>query len=158
AIEFSYHFKIEPVMSEFEPMMATDTPQAHITPPSATDIVVVLLWARLGTPLPDDPRFKTGDDKRRPTGTEWEFLDALQAFRDKGTPDLLVYRKSEPIHAALDDEQQVLEQLQQKRELEQFLKNWFREADGSWKAWFHPFNREDELENLLETHLRKLIE
>ena len=157
SLEFSYHFKIEAVMSEFEPMTATDTPQAHIMPPSATDIVIVLLWARLGTPLPDDPRFKT-DDKRRPTGTEWEFLDALRSFHDKGTPDLLVYRKDEPPHCALDDEQQVLEQLHQKKELEQFLRNWFREADGSWKAWFHSFDREDELENLLETHLRKLIE
>src|SRR5215470_4874090 len=73
ALQYAYHFQIEPVMSELEPMVATQTPQASITPPSDTDIVVTLLWSRIGTQLPEDPRFTIADLGRRPTGTEWEF-------------------------------------------------------------------------------------
>ena len=158
ALEFAYHFRIEPVMSELEPIMATQTPQASITPPSDTDIVIVLVWARLGTPLPEDPRFEINSAQRQPTGTEWEFYDAFRAHQAKGQPDLLVYRKTERVTADLDDEQQVLDRLGQKRELERFLDQWFRSPDGTWKAWFHSFEKEEELEHLLEIHLRKLIE
>jgi hypothetical protein len=157
AMEYAYHFRIEAVMSELEPMVATQTPQASITPPSETDIVVTLLWSRLGTPLPEDPRFAI-DEIRHPTGTEWEFYDALRGHQKKGHPDLLVYRKIERATTYLDDEQQVLEGLRQKKELEKFLDRWFRGGDGSWKAWFHSFEKEDELEHLLDTHLRKLID
>ena len=157
AMEYAYHFRIESVMSELEPMVATQTPQASVTPPSETDIVVTLLWSRLGTPLPEDPRFAI-DQTRRPTGTEWEFYDAFRGHQEKGQPDLLVYRKIERATTYLDDEQQVLEGLRQKKELEKFLDRWFRGGDGSWKAWFHSFEKEDELEHLLDTHLRKLID
>jgi tetratricopeptide (TPR) repeat protein len=157
AMEYAYHFRIESVMSELEPMVATQTPQASVTPPSETDIVVTLLWSRLGTPLPADPRFAI-DETRRPTGTEWEFYDAFRGHQEKGHPDLLVYRKIERATTYLDDEQQVLEGLRQKKELEKFLDRWFRGGDGSWKAWFHSFEKEDELEHLLDTHLRKLID
>src|SRR5207245_4259863 len=126
------------------PIMATQTPQASITPPSDTDIVVVLVWARLGTPLPEDPRFEISSAQRQPTGTEWEFYDAFRAHQAKGQPDLLVYRKTERVTADLDDEQQVLERLGQKRELERFLDQWFRSPDGTWKAWFHSFEKEEE--------------
>jgi len=41
------------------PMLATLTPQAAIAAglpkPSACDIVVVVIWSRMGTPLPSDP-------------------------------------------------------------------------------------------------------
>src|SRR5215510_89409 len=158
ALEYAYHFKIEPLMSELEPMVATQTPQASITPPSNADIVVTLLWARLGTALPDDPQFTIDEVGRRPTGTEWEFFDALRANQSRGSPDLLVYRKTEKVTTELDDETSVLENLRQKKELERFLEHWFRGADGSWKAWFHKFEKEDELEYLLDTHLRKLID
>jgi tetratricopeptide (TPR) repeat protein len=157
ALEFAYHFQIESVMSELEPAVATDTPQASITRPSETDIVVVLLWSRIGTRLPDDPRFKTDDPTARPTGTEWEFYNAFRSHQAKGEPDILVYRKTERVQTVLDDEAHVMEALRQKRELEQFLDQWFRNADRSWKAWFHSFGEELELEHLLDTHLRKLI-
>src|SRR5262245_8712365 len=85
AAEHCYRFRIEPVMSELEPIVATHTPQASITPPSEADIVVTLLWSRLGTPLPDDPRFAINETSR-PTGTEWEFVDAFRAHQARGQP------------------------------------------------------------------------
>jgi hypothetical protein len=158
AVEYAYHFQIEPVMSELEPMVATQTPQASITPPSETDIVVVLLWARLGTRLPRDGRFTIEGMDQPPTGTEWEFYDALRAHQSKGLPELLVYHKTQRPMTDLTDVDSALQEIQQKKDLEQFLVRWFRNADGSWKAWMNGFEREEELEHLLDTHLRKLIQ
>ena len=158
AVEYAYHFQIEPVMSELEPMVATQTPQASITPPSETDIVVVLLWARLGTRLPRDGRFTIEGMDQPPTGTEWEFYDALRAHQSKGLPELLVYHKTQRPMTDLTDVESALQEIQQKKDLEQFLVRWFRNADGSWKAWMNGFEREEELEHLLDTHLRKLIQ
>jgi hypothetical protein len=46
--EFSYHFRVRPILWEREPLIATEHFQTSITPPHQTDIVVVILWSRLG--------------------------------------------------------------------------------------------------------------
>src|ERR1700737_306769 len=79
-------------------MLASGHFQDVIEPPSKFDIVILILWSRLGTPLPSKTRKREyrGIDGRTPvTGTEWEFEDALMAARDKGTPDILVFRKED---------------------------------------------------------------
>ena len=50
--------------------------------PSECDIVVVVLWSRLGKP------FEIGG-RRWASGTEWEYEDAANA---PSKPDILVYR------------------------------------------------------------------
>src|SRR3954465_5906153 len=66
------------------PMLANLTPQEAITrglpKPSECDFVVVILWARLGTPLPEQCRKANGE--RYLSGTEWEFENALKAADD----------------------------------------------------------------------------
>ena len=52
--EFSHHLRLETVMWEHEPLLASHHFQERITPPHETDIVVVILWSRLGLPLPHD--------------------------------------------------------------------------------------------------------
>lgn len=69
-------------------MEALMTPQEAIArglpKPSECDIVVVILWSRIGTRLP--PEYTKADGSRYVSGTEWEFLDALDAARRAGTP------------------------------------------------------------------------
>jgi hypothetical protein len=50
--EFSGRVKLEPIFWEHEPLLATDTFQKQIVRPSETDILVSILWSRLGTRLP----------------------------------------------------------------------------------------------------------
>ena len=45
-------FRIEPYLWEYEAMVASGHFQDSIEPPSAFDIVVLIVWSRLGTPLP----------------------------------------------------------------------------------------------------------
>ena len=79
-------------------MVASGHFQDSIEPPSAFDIVVLIVWSRLGTPLPERTKVREyrGMDGRAPvTGTEWEYEEALKAAQETGTPDLLVYRSRE---------------------------------------------------------------
>src|SRR5438067_496645 len=63
------------------PMLATLTPQEAIAQglpkPSECDIVIVIFWSRMGTPLPG--QYTKPDGSRYRSGTEWEFENAVQA-------------------------------------------------------------------------------
>ncbi len=153
--EFAGSAALEAVLWEHEPMRATDHFQQQIIAPSETDIVVCILWSRLGTRLPEG--FRRADGSTYASGTEWEFEDAAAAYRATGTPDLLVYRKTAKATADLDDESKLLKSLEQKKALDGFIERWFGSADDSFMAAFHVFKSLDEFEGMLETHLRKLI-
>ena len=148
---------LEPVLWEHEPLVATATFQAQIVKPSETDVVISILWSRLGTKLPE--QFKRADGSRYDSGTEYEFEEAIEGFRRNGTPDLLVYRKTAPPSVRLDDEQDLMERLGQKKKLDQFIDKWFHDkAEGTLVAAFHPFESPSDFEILIENHLRRLID
>jgi conflict system STAND superfamily ATPase len=150
--QFAYYGHIDKVLSEEKPLPATETPQKNIPAPSDTDIVVVLLWSRLGTPILDEQyRERPGDPPM--TGTEWEFYDAARSYQTTGRPFLLVYRKMAKVLVDLDDEAELERRQEQKRMLEQFERRWFRGTEGAWKGYYHPFATTAELETLLEQHL-----
>jgi len=147
---------IEPVFWEHEPLRASASFQEQIPYPAECDLVLMILWSRLGTRLP--AHLSRPDGSRYASGTEFEFENALEAYRAKGAPDLLVYRKTAQPVTPLDSEQKVLERLHQKKALDAFLEHWFMAEDGSLTAAFHTFEGLDDFEELLETHLRKLLE
>jgi tetratricopeptide (TPR) repeat protein len=154
--EFAGRAVLEPVFWEHEPLLATDTFQTQITKPSDADIMIAILWSRLGTRLPKD--FTRKDGSRYESGTEFEFEDAVEAFRETGKPQLLVYRKTAKASVQLDDEAALMERIEQKRKLDKFIANWFHHTDdGSLKAAFHPFESPSEFEQVLERHLRKMV-
>jgi len=158
--EFAYHFHVEAVLWEREPLVAAyhfQSPE-NIPEPHGTDIVVVILWSRLGVPLPAD-KFRGAISGRPVTGTEWEFEDALAGARGRGVPELLLYRKTAPITAELDDEALVKERLAQRALVQDFISRWFRSADGeSLSAASHSFGATAEFEEKLYDHLHALLE
>jgi hypothetical protein len=155
AAEFAPSVRLEGIFWEHEPLLATDTFQTQIMRPSEADVVLCILWSRLGTRLP--PQFTRPDGSRYDSGTEFEFEDAAAAHRERGRPDLLVYRKtSEPL-VSLRDEEALLARLTQKRLLDGFIQTWFHSDEGSLTAAFHPFDSSSEFEAVVEAHLRKLI-
>jgi hypothetical protein len=101
------------------PMFATVTPQESVNrgmpKPSACDVVVVVLWGRIGTPLPDDIRKTDGTPYL--SGTEWEYEDAANA---DPKPEVLVYRRT-PSPSLHPDTPEFAEQLEQYRRVEQFF-------------------------------------
>ncbi len=153
--EFSAFMELEPILWEHEPLRATSHFQDQIAAPSMADIVICILWSRLGTRLP--AHFHRADGSLYDSGTEWEFEDALAAYKERGTPDLIVYRKSAEPHASMSDEEALLQKLGQKRALDTFIDRWFGNPHESFKAAFHQFPSPDAFEELLENHLRRLI-
>ena len=154
--EFADRVELRPIFWEHEPLLASGTFQEQIVRPSQADIVVCILWSRLGTRLPG--QFRREDGTRYASGTEFEFEDALAGFRARGTPDLLVYRKTAEPMVSLLDSGLLMEKLEQRRALDAFVEHWFHDAaDGSLRAAFHPFDGPGRFESLLERHLRALV-
>ena len=155
--EYIGRLVLEPVLWENEPLVATSTFQHQIVKPSDTDVVIAILWSRLGTRLPKE--FTRSDGSRYESGTEYEFEEAIEGFRKSGRPDLLVYRKTAPPSVRLDDEKELMERLGQKKKLDEFVDKWFHDkAEGTLTAAFHAFDSPSDFETLLESHLHKLIE
>jgi hypothetical protein len=130
---------------------AAKTFQDQIPLPSETDLVVCILWKRLGFELPPDYRRPDGT---MPTGTEYEFEDAMQAARTKGTPDVLVYRKAAPV--LLNAEQVELERAQFEA-LKTFWTRWFRTETGHFTAAYQSFETPDHFEHQVEEHIRQWL-
>src|SRR5690349_9244374 len=131
ARDYARFFRIEPYLWEHEPMLASGHFQDAIEPPSECDIVVLVVYSRLGTSLPErsGAREYKGLDGRAPvTGTEWEFEEALAAHRARGAPDLLAYRKIGDPGASLADAARRAEQERQWTALEAF---WRRHFEGA---------------------------
>jgi hypothetical protein len=158
--EFAYHFRVEAVLWEREPLVATHHFQdiENIPPPRSTDVVVVILWSRLGVLLPQE-QFRGAVSGRPVTGTEWEFEDALDAAHKGGVPHLMVYRKVLPVTATLDDDAALERQREQKRLVEAFMQRWFESADAqSFTSAFQSFRTQTEFEDQLYDHLHALLE
>ncbi len=158
--EFVRFFELSAVLWEYEPMLSSGHFQDVIDPPSTTDIVVLILWSRLGTPLPvrTATREYRGRDGQVPvTGTEWEYEEAVAAREQRGTPDLLVYRKFTEGFARFSRAEQLDQIREQWEALQRFWQRNFEEADGRFKAAFNRFVTIDEFESQLEAHLRELL-
>ncbi|SDF06172.1 ATP-binding protein [Rhodospira trueperi] len=157
--EFGRFLEVRPYLWETEPMLAGGHFQDIIEPlPGDSDIVVVILWSRLGSPLParTDKREYHGLDGRVPvTGTEWEVENALQAHAEKGRPDLLVYRNRTEARATGRDGKALRHAAEQLDALEGFWTRHFKDAEtGGFKLGYNSYTSADQFEEKLETHLR----
>jgi len=139
------------------PLAAQLTPQEAINArrpkPSECDVVLVILWARIGTPLP--PECVKADGTRYESGTEWEYCDAMAAAEKFGTPQLLVYRRTEEIRLNPDDAD-FDARVEQRRRVQRFFAT-FRNSDGSLRRSCHDYSTPTAFEALLEHHLREIL-
>jgi WD40 repeat protein/TPR repeat protein len=160
AQDYARFFRIEPYLWEYEAMVASGHFQDSIEPPSAFDIVVLIVWSRLGTPLPERTKVREyrGMDGRAPvTGTEWEYEEALKAAREVGTPDLLVYRSREDARVRTLDSERRRKDIEQLEELDRFWSRHFANQ-GTYLGAYTEFTSGAEFAAAFEKHLRKLIE
>lgn len=135
-------------------MLANETPQASINRalprPGECDFVVVILWARMGTPLPSNIRKLSGEQYI--SGTEWEYEDAVNSPRK---PEVLVYWRTEKRQVTLDDPD-----LDGKRDqlhrVELFLSR-FKNSDGSISGGINTYTTPSEFKKLLRENLEQLV-
>jgi WD40 repeat protein len=160
AQDYSRFFTIDGYRWEHEPMLASGHFQDAVEPPSKFDIVVMILWSRLGTPLPDHTgtRDYRGIDGRAPvTGTEWEYEEALQAARSHGAPDILAFRNVSPAPIDPRDVEARARSIAQLDALDAFWKRHFADR-GIFLAAYDEYRTLEEFARRLEESLRKLIE
>lgn len=138
------------------PLWANVTPQDAISRglprPSECDLVIVILWSRMGTPLPSDYRKSSGDNYL--SGTEWEFEDALASSRTP-KPDILIYRRSEKVKFDADDPE-----LNAKIAQYNLVKDLFdhlRNPDGSLRSGYHDYKDSSHFADIFRSHVKVWI-
>ncbi|HLH92597.1 MAG TPA: tetratricopeptide repeat protein [Xanthobacteraceae bacterium] len=160
AQEFRHYFEFDVIRWEHEPLLASGHFQDALDPPSTTDIVILILWSRLGTPLPERTaaREYRGIDGRAPvTGTEWEYEDALRAARERGAPDLLAFRNTNPAPVDARDPVARARSIAQLEALDAFWQRHFADQ-GVFLAAYDQYATLEEFAARLEESLRKLLE
>lgn len=150
AQEYLPYFPLRAILWEEEALTADRTFQAGLTQPSECEIVLVILWARLGSPLPDNPY-------RGMTGTEWEFVDAVTNSSMAGLPEVLVYKKASPKLVDITDAEAAQEAIADRRRLDNFFRTHFFHQDNTFKRAFRTFDSDAQFRELVEVQLRKLL-
>jgi len=118
--------------------------QRQLPTPAECDLTIVVLWARIGTPLPSLTE--------RLSGTEWEFENARQA----GRPVLLYRRTTPPLPSSYSRLDDLPDAMEQRRLVEEFFAR-FRNADGSLNAAYHLYESPAEFEQLLRRDVETLL-
>lgn len=161
--ERSYRDRLKLGMVAWDKPGAGTAMPAHLEPqeaidrglkkPSQCDIVIVIFWARMGTPLSE--KHLKPDGSRYYSGTEYEFLDGLNAARKADKPDVLVYRRKNPPAVRLDDPKHD-EKKKQWELVKEFFAD-FRNPDGSYLSCYHEYEEPSDFQHLLVQDLRELI-
>lgn len=133
------------------------TPQESIamgmTQPKDCDLVLVLLWAKMGTPLPES--HLKPDGSRYWSGTEWEYCNALESYRKHGRPEIWIYHRQGAPHIPLNDPQ-IDERRTQWQRLVNFLAP-TRNTDGSINDGLNPYQQPLDFRRLFEQNLRTYL-
>jgi len=135
-------------------MTAKVTPHEAVTRtlarPSECDIVIVILWRRLGTPLPD--AYRRPDGTHFQSGTEWEYEDALLAPQQ---PLILVYRRTTGTDVDPSEPDSVEAHVQGER-VRRFF-NAFQDTDGSARGGVNLYSSPEEFGTQFDFHIREVL-
>jgi hypothetical protein len=150
--------------------------QEQIPNPAHFDLVICILWSRVGTEL--SPQFKLPDGSRPRSGTEYEIGWALdQAKKTGGIPVLRVYRKvgPPPIGSISRDEdeaqlspkerlkllenshRQAEESIRQYGLLTEFIEKWETNSEGHLIGALNNYRTLGQFEELFAVHFRDFL-
>jgi tetratricopeptide (TPR) repeat protein len=147
--------RLQFVIWEHEPIFGHTGFQQQIERPSQSDLVVIILWSRLGSRLPSD--FAPAAGAPAPTGTEFEIGDALASYAERGRPNLLIYRKTPGPQIALGSPD-FEERSDQYRRLDEFCRHTFFDAEGAVIVAHHTYADSHSFERRLAEHMRRWLD
>jgi len=143
----------------YDPQEAIDK---NLPKPSDCDIVIVIFWRRMGSILdrkyvkPVEFRFATGTEyaeSRYLSGTEYEYVNAMQAAKNSGVPRVFVYRnisKPENKHPSLPNEAK--EEAYQSAHIDAFFRA-FKNTEGSPCGSYNSYAKCEDFQQMLRGHL-----
>lgn len=119
------------------------------------DILVCILWGRIGLKL-NPAIWRREDSLGYESGTTYEYETALAMSRkNKGVPELYLFRKSAPILYRAENAE---EDIEQHRILETVWKRWTQSGDGYNAGAYQMFAQTDDFEKQIEDCLRHYLE
>jgi eukaryotic-like serine/threonine-protein kinase len=110
------------------------------------DLVIGVLWSRIGSELPPD-RFRRPDGTPFESGTVYEIETAIAASRRSGRPAVYILKKSSPVTY---EAEHVDEQRAQKEALDRWWGRTFRDEAGHYVAATNNFGDADDFETRFE--------
>jgi WD40 repeat protein len=120
------------------------------------DLVICILWSRLGTKL--HPRFRMPDGSEPRSGTDFEIAwAAAQRKKTPGIPALHVYRNRSQPNPPLDSPEKLEEFLGQWKLLQAFFESWLKDSEGQYIGAFNNYYNLEEFERLFREHFRDFL-
>ena len=120
------------------------------------DLVICILWSRLGTRL--HPRFRMPDGSEPRSGTDFEIAWAMaQRKKTPGIPALHVYRNRSQPNPPLDSPEKLEEFLRQWKSLQAFFESWLKDGEGQYIGAFNNYYNLEEFERLFREHFRDFL-
>ncbi|MCX6848163.1 MAG: hypothetical protein NTY98_04525 [Verrucomicrobia bacterium] len=156
-VEFSGRVLLDDFFWEHEPMRATasfnDPDNIPLT--AEFDVVVCILWSRLGTML--SRKFLRKNGEPFPSGTAFEIETAIESYLERHVPDILVYRRTQEVPMPVNNPEEAAKRGKQLEALNNFIREWFFDGDSAFKAAINEYKALGQFEAKLEKPLRKLI-
>ncbi len=155
--------RLDEVFWEQKVIRSTAHYQDELVNPGDCEIVIGILWSRLGSLMPE--KFRKASGERYQSGTEWELEMAFAAYEKslaetgdllRAKPDIVIYRRNHmrPVYENPNDEARAAEQVV-------MLESYFREnywfPDGTIKRPITPYTTLDDFEAVLSRNLEELI-
>jgi len=109
------------------------------------DIVICMLWSRMGTPTTDP---NTG--KLYQSGTEYELITAYETFRKVGKPYILLFRCTKATPSNIDTAQLQL--------VQEFFKRFDKVKGGDLEGLFFQFKSTKDFEVLVRRQLEETLD
>jgi conflict system STAND superfamily ATPase len=144
-LEYARRAQLEPYAWE-QKGFAKDF-QEEIPSPAKFDLVLCILWSRLGTLLPG----------KSVSGTEYEIREALRSRQAFGQPDLLLFIRKEAPQVEVS-EPLFGERIQQFNKLQNFIREITTDPDGTITGAYHSYTELSEFEHQLEVAIRTWLE
>jgi WD40 repeat protein len=120
------------------------------------DLVICILWSRLGTRL--HPHFRMPDGSEPRSGTDFEIAWAMaQRKKTPGIPALHVYRNRSQPNPPLDSPERLEEFLRQWKSLQAFFESWLKNREGQFIGAFNNYYNLEEFERLFREHFRDFL-
>lgn len=146
---------------------AHETFQKQIPEAETCDIVIGILWSRLGSELPPGfPMMPSEKPQPFPSGTAYELLTSIwkrqktEANKSNSDPagelrpDVYIFQKETPPFPPPRDEKDLINIVPQWEKLKDFIATWLRKPNGHYLAAFQSFKTTDEFEARIELLLR----
>jgi serine/threonine protein kinase len=145
-----------PCFLEYQKFQLDAAYQAQIPNTAEFDLVICILWSRLGAPT--NPILRMPDGSPPGSGTEYEIACALDhASKNRGIPPVHVYRNCSKPTPPLEPKEEREVFIRQWDSLQEFFAHWEKNSERNFAGRCHNYRGLQEFEELFREHFRDFL-